>query len=101
MIGFSFLDPSGVSTEAKAPRSPEVQVKPKVVGAAVSTFSTADDHIRLAARTAVRANTGKDDFVKRIKRSHARERNWLPNLRTAQALLSIIDGLKANGVAVS
>lgn len=99
MIGFSIVDPTSDIIEGEPAPLARPEGRPIVVGRSAPNdghASTADDKIRLAARTAVRAYTGKDAFVKRIKRSHATERNWLPNLRTAQALLSIIDGLQAN-----
>ena len=55
----------------------------------------------MAASAAIRAYTGRDEFVRKVKKAHAGQRGWMPNLRTAQALLSIIDGLAGNGVTVS
>jgi hypothetical protein len=95
IVGFSVVDPSGVSVEAKAPYAPEVRIKPKVVGAATSTFSTGNNDVRSAAVRAVRAYQGGDSFVVKVRSAHAGDRYWLPNLRTAQALLNII------GVAVN
>jgi hypothetical protein len=104
MDGFSIVGSAG-TIEGDTTRPVYTAPRPVVVGLSTSPsadrYSGSDDKIRMAACAAVRAYKGRDEFVRRIKKAHAGQRNWTPNLRTAQALLSIIDGLKANGVAVS
>ena len=105
MNGFTIVDHDSNSIEGEPSPLAPAEPRPIVVGRptplADSQLCSPDEKIRLAACAAVRAYKGRDEFVTRVKRAHKGDRNWMPNLRTAQALLSIIDGLQANGVAVS
>ena len=105
MNRFSIIDTGSDIVEEGEPAQLAVpEERPMVVGRltprADSTSPSADDKIRVAACAAVRRYTGRDAFVLSVKTAHAGQRGWLPKLRTAQALLSIIDGLQANGAAM-
>lgn len=98
VIDFARLDSDDELAIESAPRQRRLQPMPvSVVGA---ERERPDDRIRVAARTAVRCYGGSDPFIRGVRTAHETDRNWLPKLRTAQALLSIIDGLQANGAAM-
>lgn len=101
MNDFSIVDSGPDTAEDGEPAelAPPEQ-RPIVVGGLTPKLCGPDEKIRMAACAAVRAYTGRDAFVLSVKTAHAGQRGWLPKLRTAQALLSIIDGLQANGAAM-
>ena len=105
MNRFSIVDTgSDIVEEGEAAPLAVPDERPMVVGRltprADSTSCSSDDKIRVAACAAVRRYDGRDAFVLSVKAAHAGQRGWLPKRRVAEALLSIIDGLQANGAAM-
>lgn len=94
LIGFSVIEMSSTDEDDEPHTAPSRQPHPPTYLAALRAGEDReqpDDAIRVAARTAVRSYAGLDDFVLRVRSAHAGDRHWLPNMRTATALLRIVE----------
>jgi hypothetical protein len=101
--GFSVIEP-GIASHAGEELASRWQSRPapKVVSSAGTFRPEAEEEaLRVQARMAVRAYSGTDDFVRKVRRDHEGDRYWLPNRRTAEALLNIIAGTSSPRFAVT
>lgn len=101
--GFSVVEPGAPSHVGDVLASKwQSRPAPKVVSSAgTHRPDCTDEAIRIDARTAVRAYAGCDEFVLKVRSAHSGDRYWLPNRRTAQALLNIIGDTPSPRFAVT